>query len=406
MRIVVLNMMNFFKNLPQNDSVDVWLFRLVALTFFLLPIGTSPPLISAILAVVVFIAAGRIKMIPGIVSTVWFWPVLFLLVIPWLWLMSSENLDLGIDYAMKGKYWCVAFVTASLCISHSQVYTAVKCLWAGLTIGALVALYQAVVHGFGYQDFLGFGITHTLLSNYLIIGMLMVGFYFKQTSDKRVKVSLLMMALLFLFHMAVLRGKSGYLVFILAAPFIARDILNRWPNWVKGIVALIMVLSFLSFPPVLDRIMEPFKQLKTMQTVSLEDPDSEVEPRFFIFSQAALALKQHPIMGIGTGSFLEFTRANGVKKLAHPHNNLIYMWVSFGIAGLFCILWLFGRLFFTAWKGRHTALGYLILTSSLVLFATGMFDTQILNTNTLLMLTIIYGLQGPLIRIREKEMHG
>ncbi|HCY86044.1 MAG TPA: hypothetical protein DHV36_12985 [Desulfobacteraceae bacterium] len=399
-------MMRSLKIFLVNGEADVWLFRLVALTFFLLPIGTSPPLISASLAVVVFFATGKFRQIPGVLTASWFVPVVCLFVIPWVWLAISQNLDLGIDYAMKGKYWSVAIVAATLWISDNQVFTLVKCLWAGLVIGALLALYQAVVHGFGYQDFLGFGITHTLLSNYLIVGMLMVGFYFRRTNDRKLNLWLLIMALLFLFHLAVLRGKSGYLIFILAVPFIARDILFRWPNWIKGTVVVVLVLSFLSFPPVRNRIMEPVKQLKNMRTVSLDDPDSEVEPRFFIFSQAALALKQHPVMGIGTGSFLEFTRANGVKKLAHPHNNLIYMWVSFGIAGLGCILWLFGRLFYTAWKSRKTPLGYFVLTSSLVLFATGLFDTQFLNTNTLLLLTIIYGLQGPLIRARAEVMNG
>ena len=99
----------------------------------------------------------------------------------------------------------------------------------------------------------------------------------------------------------------------------------------------------------------------------------------------------HPFMGIGTGSITEPTKARG-HLVTHPHNNFLYMGASYGILGIAACFWLFWKMFKTSWRLRNTALGYFVFSACIVLFLGGMFDTQILNTGTLLFLSLTYGL--------------
>jgi O-antigen ligase len=80
--------------------------------------------------------------------------------------------------------------------------------------------------------------------------------------------------------------------------------------------------------------------------------------------------------------------------VTHPHNNFLYMGVSFGIFGLAACFWFFWKMFKTSWYSRKTGLGYFVLSTCLVLFLGGMFDTQILNTGTLLFLAMAYGMMN------------
>ena len=113
-------------------------------------------------------------------------------------------------------------------------------------------------------------------------------------------------------------------------------------------------------------------------------------PRPFIVRESIRIIMAHPFIGIGTGSLPEFTREKG-SAVAHPHNNFLYMGVSFGIAGFISCFWLFWNMFVRSWRFRETPVGYFVFSTCLVLFLGGMFDTQILNTGTLLLLSITYG---------------
>jgi O-antigen ligase len=99
----------------------------------------------------------------------------------------------------------------------------------------------------------------------------------------------------------------------------------------------------------------------------------------------------HPFIGIGTGSITEPTKAKGLEVI-HPHNNFLYMGTSFGIFGVAACFWLFWKMFKISWQSRKSALGYFVFSTCIVFFLGGMFDTQILNTGTLVFLSLTYGL--------------
>ena len=68
------------------------------------------------------------------------------------------------------------------------------------------------------------------------------------------------------------------------------------------------------------------------------------------------------------------------------------MAVSYGIVGVGILGWLFWELFRCAWRHRRTVTGFFVLSSTLALFISGMFDTQVTNAGMAFLLSVTVGL--------------
>ena len=90
-----------------------------------------------------------------------------------------------------------------------------------------------------------------------------------------------------------------------------------------------------------------------------------------------------------------------MRDVKHPHNNILYMAVSFGLVGVFAILWLFWEIFKNSWRERHTPLGWFIFSTALVIFVSGMFNSQILDAGTAYIFSLAIGLQQGLARFTQ-----
>ena len=180
-------MLNLKRQL-SNTKTDDLVFSFIVLTFFLLPTGTAPPLISLGLAFLVWLFSGKIFQIKSIIKQSWFFPVIPFLILPWVGLLYSQNIDLGMDYALKTKYWIAVFITAGFAFDEKRLIILLKWFWAGLLTGAFLALIQFVgIMAPIKEEFLGFGIVHTLISMYLIIGILTASFYFKKAESRKAR---------------------------------------------------------------------------------------------------------------------------------------------------------------------------------------------------------------------------
>lgn len=377
------------------NSMEALFFVFVAFTFFLLPIGTSPPLISMGLAILFFILSRKAMEIKTIYKKRWFYPLLLMVLLPWIGLLYSQDMKLGFDYALKTKYWIFSIVTAGLMLDKLRVRQMVLLFWFGLLTGAFLAFLQIfrIVKPIR-EGFLGFGVVHTLGSMYIIVGILMASFYFKNSETIREKVAMILIIMALFFHLTVLEGRSGYLVFALLTPFIANNIMYKFSNITKIGVMFLLILSLLISPVV---------QKEIKHTISLVNENNvivkgEYHPRFdrpFMYHTTMKLFIANPLKGIGTGSLRYYTNELG-HPYAHPHNSLLYMAVSFGIAGLITILWLFFEMFKCGIKNRDHPLGYLVLSICLTIFLGGFLNSTILNTGTLLLLSMGYGFQNHL----------
>ena len=103
-------------------------------------------------------------------------------------------------------------------------------------------------------------------------------------------------------------------------------------------------------------------------------------------------------MGVGTGGYHKsILLGGGEKGIAHPHNNFLYIAVSFGTVGLFVFGWLFWVLLKAGWQNREDPLGFFIMVSSLVILVGGLTDTHILDAGGAFLLSITAGLQSALL---------
>jgi len=383
--------MQSLKHRLSNIKSDDLMFSFIVLTFFLLPMGTAPPLISIGIAFLVWLISGKVFEIKSVIRQSWFFPVIPFLVLPWLGLLYSQNIDLGMDYALKTKYWIAVFVTAGISLDEKRLYILLKWFWVGLLMGAFLALIQFV--GLMAQTnrlYIGFGTSHTLLGMYLLIGILMASFYFKRAESWKNRLVLLFLIIAFIFHIAVLRGRAGYLFFILVSPIVANNLMDKFSLKIKIMTSILLVCSLMLSPVVRKVTNDAFNNLKAEKETILKDGIAVEFPRFFLVRESFQVFKAYPFIGIGPGSFIEFTKARGA-GWSHPHNNFLYMGTSFGVFGVAACFWLFWKMFTLSWRRRDTALGYFVFSTCLVLFLGGMLDTQILNTGTLLFLSLTYG---------------
>ena len=396
------------QNLKQqvlNIKSDDLIFVFIVLTFFLLPTGTAPPLISIGIAGLIWLISGKAVHIKSIIRQSWFFPVIPFFILPWIGLLYSQNLDLGMDYALKTKYWIVVFITAGLSLDEKRVYFLLKWFWAGLLMGTFLALIQFIGLMAPINELhLGFGIVHTLVSLYLIIGILTASFYFKTTKQWKPRLVLLFLILGFLFHLDVLKGRAGYLIFVLVSPFVANNLMDRFSLKIKIMVSILLVCCLMASPIARKVSMDTIVNLKAQKENILKGVYFHEIERSFIFQETIKIFIMHPFIGIGTGSLTEPTRARG-REIIHPHNNFLYMGVSYGVFGLAACFWLFWKMFKLSWRARETGLGYFVFSSCLVFFLGGMFDTQVLNTGTLLFLTLTYGMmnhfEGEEVRLKS-----
>ncbi|MFH2058459.1 MAG: O-antigen ligase family protein [Pseudomonadota bacterium] len=384
-------MQNIKQQLTKIKSDDL-MFVCIALTFFLLPTGTAPPLMAICLVFLAWVFSGKVAQVKDIVKQPWFWPIIPFVVLPWVGLLYSQNMELGLDYAGKTKYWLAVVLTASVSFDEKRTLIIIKCLWAGLSIGALLAGIQF----FGIlppvkESQLGFGIVHTLINMYLIIGVLTASFGFKNAESNKSKIILFILILLFSFHIAVSIGRAGYLVFAILSPFVASNLMHGFSFKIKMIVSILFACSLLLSPTVRGTLKTTIMIFDNQKENIFKGEDIEALPRPFIYKEAIKIIIEHPVIGIGTGSLTEPTKAKG-HLVNHPHNNFLYMGVSYGLIGMLSCFWLFWNMFKRSWRMRKTRTGYFIFSSCVVLFLGGLFDTQILNTGTLLFLSLSYGM--------------
>lgn len=398
-----LGMQNLKQQVLIIKSEDL-IFVFIVLTFFLLPTGTAPPLISIGIAGLVWLISGKAVHIKSIIRQSWFFPVIPFFILPWIGLLYSQNLDLGMDYALKTKYWVALFITAELVLDEKRVFLVLKWFWAGLLMGAFLALIQfAGIMTPVNPLHLGFGIKHTIVDMYLIISILMVSFYFKRADTWKNRFGFLFLILAFLFHLTVLEGRAGYLIFVLVSPLVADNLMDRFSLKIKIMVSILLVLCLALSPVVRKKATDLVTNFEAQKEKIIKGEQLVVFPRSFVYHEAVRIFLAHPLFGIGTGSLTEPTRAKGY-VVTHPHNNFLYMGVSFGVFGIAACFWLFWKMFKLSWQARETGLGYFIFSTCLVLFLGGMFDTQILNTETLLLLTMVYGMinhfEGVKVRLK------
>ena len=239
------------------------------------------------------------------------------------------------------------------------------------------------------------------MSTYLVLGILMVSYYFRGAQDKRHRLLPAGLMVFYFFHLIILEGRVGFLTFFVLCPLIVRNLLAR-PGILKisAICVLLLGAMFIS-PVVRDRVSLSMDELKHHMSA---DPGSawgreysEKQDRFYMWYGAIQIFLDNPVLGIGTGGYQTVMKQRGKPDWpvhAHPHNSFLYMAVSFGMIGVLLLLWFFWEIIKNSWKERDTESGFFVLSVSLVIFVSGFVDTQIADSGTAFLLALATGLQN------------
>jgi hypothetical protein len=397
--------------------------------FLTLPMGTSLPTICGAMTAVVWGVSGVAARLhssgapspaqrkirgerPGsIYGQTWLRPAYLFIALPWIGLLyTPDPANLGIQYAEKTYYWMYCLAIASLPFapfSASDPETGmpekfIHAFLLGLALNALVGTLQfsgilPMVQGKWYSGLeRGYG----TLTAYLVLGILITSYYFREARKKNLRYFLCFLMIFYFFHLSILEGRAGYVTVVMLSPLIAYNLFNQ-VNILKISMACVLLAGLLCFSPIVrDRISLSMEQIRHHVNAN---PDSawgrqysDKQDRFYMWYGAARIIREHPVFGIGTGGYQQALKKIGKPDdplIAHPHNDFLYMTVSFGVMGILAFFWFYGEILKNAWKERHTPRGYFVLSTALVLLTGGVFNTYFLDVGTIFLLSLVTGLQ-------------
>jgi O-antigen ligase len=393
---------------PETTASQKALYAAAALTFFCLSLGTAPSTIAGALAAGIWLFSGIALQRRRIYAATYWWPVFALFILYWMGMIyTHDTTGIGLEYAEKTYYWLFGLSVAAISFQRFNPTRLVQAFMLGLGINVFAAIAQIV---FQLPDknnqHRGLGPDYSTLSAYLIVGIMMAVFFLNRERRAKLRMALVGLIGLYFFHFVILQSRASYVAFVLLAPFIGYTFFKR-KKLLKtaGVCVLIPCLMMLS-PIVRDRMATTVDQFNhhfyATDDSAWGNKYFAHEERLYLWNGALRIIKQNPWVGVGTGGYQtalnKLDSDPNVPLMAHPHNDFLYMAASFGIVGVAVFSWFLVVGLSNGWRRRKTAEGYFVLCVFLVMVATGLFNTQMLDVGTAFLISLAIGLQASFVR--------
>lgn len=373
------------------------------LLFFLLPVAKSPPLIAGGLVLLIWLLSGSfIKDYKIWLGQDWTLPVIFFVLLPWVGLIWTNDIEKGIPFAEKSYYWLFAFAISS--IPYVRTVYFIWAFLAGLSLNVGISILQcAGIVPYLRDDFatgLLTGINpYISYSLILVLGMLIISFYFSKTDKKWQKVSLIILIAAYIFNLSMIYGRSGYIAFIILSPFLIYNLVGK-KHFLMSILAAVLITGLFMLSPMVQHRINLIKEEVSLYYHGQKF--TSVGLRLHMWEGSINIFMDNPLIGVGTGGFekslKQYDPAPALPGLDQPHNSFLYMATSFGVIGVFSILWLFFVFLRKGWKYRKNIQGYSMLMFGIILIIGSMTDTQILSRITGILFALFMGM-----RVNEDE---
>lgn len=197
-------------------------------------------------------------------------------------------------------------------------------------------------------------------SNYFAFGIVLIGIHLiKEKKMNTLKRWLTILAFLFfLFAILVLLSKTTILFLLIFTGYLILTLSNLIKNYILrfGLLifsVIIVVAMFLTLPSLKNRLDDTLINLKIIPTKNVEFQNSTGSRRA-AWSLEWELIKQHPILGYGTGSanplLLNQFKKEGYLDLAknnmHTHNQVFHTWLDTGIIGVVLLFLFIGYSFY------------------------------------------------------------
>lgn len=405
--MTITSLGNWLKD-PDTAASQKTLYAAAALTFFCLSLGTAPSTIAGALTAGIWLFSGIALKRRRIYTSTYWWPVFALIVLYWVGMLyTHDTTGIGMDYAEKTYYWLFGLSVAAIPFQCFSATRLVQAFMLGLGINVFAAIAQIVFRlPDKYDQHRGLGPDYSTLSAYLIVGIMMSAFFLNRERRVKIRIALAGLIGLYFFHFVILQSRASYVALVLLAPFIGYTFFKS-KKLIKtvGLCILIPCLMLLS-PIVRDRIARTVDQFNSHLNAADEtawgNRYSAQEERLYLWNGALRIIKQNPWVGVGTGGYQtamsKIDNDANVPQMAHPHNNFLYVAVSFGLVGMAVFSWFLVVGISNGWRQRRTVEGYFVLSVFLVMVTTGIFNTQVLDVGTAFLLSLAIGLQQAFLK--------
>ncbi len=387
---------------PDNRKSDTLLFYAFICMFFCFPLGTFLPTVFSVIVLAIWLFSKiAFKRCSLFYEPSWIWPVLFYMALHWIGLFYTPDLgDMGISYARKTHYWLCTLAIASIPFGIFKAGRLVQAFMAGLAFNSIVSVFQVMLDMPGKTGYQGLASEYSTLAALLIIGILMASFYFRQVRERKKRFYLFVLMLLYICNLLFLNSRTGYVAFILVSPLMLRNLIDTKKIMVVLVACIMLPGLMLLSPVVRNRVNLSIDQVRYHMNANSGNAwgrtYSPQQDRFYMWHGAYVIFRNNPFIGGGTGGYKKALLRYGDPKapsIAHPHNNFLYMAVSFGGLGILVFAWLFFGILKNSWKQRRDGTGFFVFATALVILTGGLFNTLILDAGTLFVLTAATGLQ-------------
>lgn len=193
---------------------------------------------------------------------------------------------------------------------------------------------------------------HNYFLAVMVIGLLSIILYYRDVLNKKIKYSFYLLILLAAIDILYLvQGRAGQILFVIMLMMV----FLLW-SIRKGIIACI-IISLMSLFVLqtssavkcgVDRLQSDVAHYDVGQS------NSSIGERLEFHAYTLKLIKEHPILGYGTGSFhyeyQKYTGFSGVRATRHPHNDYYWIWVELGITGVIMLLLILASGLYYAYK--------------------------------------------------------
>lgn len=387
---------------PQTALVN-WRERLLEisalLTLFSLPIGTGPTSLCSVsfLAVWLFGGAWRKEADWWKKQTPWLLPVALLFALPWISLIWSVNPELRLyPFLQRTHFWLLALATASLALREIKPKHLALALIAGVELNVLLFLPvklglmepNQTIHAFMTRGY----ITYSLL---LVLATALLSFQFRNTSNMKIRMLLLVVMAVNLLCISSLPGRSGHLAFLLMSPVIGYNLMMNRSKWLVLAISLLLSSSLLFSPTVLQRIQHVHSDLKVYQSGSTEEAiNTSAGARMTFWEGGVQIFRDNPLIGVGIDGYpvaMKRLYPESGNAFTNPHSFYVYVAASYGILGLALFAWFWVAVFRRAWPERNQWGGFFMLTTLAVVTFGSLTDITPLSPPTGILLAMMAG---------------
>ncbi len=235
-------------------------------------------------------------------------------------------------------------------------------IW-GFLIGLTAAMLMTYLAWFGFLHYSDISQHHLTHNTFHVVynPLLAFGIYLVMHEavwgkvGKGLRLGLVLLAAIMTFNMFITEGRAGQLVFfVLLALFILQVLAKNRAKAVAAVCLLVPVMFYGGYrlsPVFHNRVDTARHEIARFHT----DPNTSVGQRLQFWCNSWQIIRQHPILGVGTGGF-QAAYADINHELSptcvatdNPHNQYVLVAAMVGIPGIIALMMIFAVMFRQAW---------------------------------------------------------